>query len=333
MSEQDTPTSATPEPDKPESRHARRAPRDNRQAYGTGNGIGGVILVLVGLGFLGLNFGWWSTDIWRVIWRFWPVILILLGLRILLPRSRIFSWIILALAVGFFALIISAPPAVRNWTMIPDGDNSRSTQLVSSDLGTTKSLKLELNYGAAEVNIRPLDESSTKLYEANFANAVDIDKRVTTSGDVTSVRLDERGHMMMSSGSIERQVTLYLSRKVPLELKLDIGGAKFTADLSDLQLTRLVLDGGASTANIKFGRLVDRVAADINAGAASLTLRVPEDVGTQIRYDGVFSSQNFEAAGLQKAEDTYTTPDFTSVTKQIKFNLDTGASTIKLERY
>lgn len=46
--------------------------------------------ILIGLGvvFLGANLGWFAPD-WQTIWRFWPVVLILLGVEVLLTRSGV----------------------------------------------------------------------------------------------------------------------------------------------------------------------------------------------------------------------------------------------------
>ncbi len=49
----------------------------------SGNKIGGLILIVVGAAFLAHNFGLLS---FHAIWRWWPAVLIVLGIAILFSR-------------------------------------------------------------------------------------------------------------------------------------------------------------------------------------------------------------------------------------------------------
>lgn len=50
----------------------------------SGSKVGGLILVVLGTVFLAENLGWIS---WREIWKWWPVLLIALGLSMLFGRK------------------------------------------------------------------------------------------------------------------------------------------------------------------------------------------------------------------------------------------------------
>jgi len=54
--------------------------------------IWGILLVFIGIIFLLQNFGFLSWTIWRALWRFWPVVLIMAGLGIILRRSNV--WLV-----------------------------------------------------------------------------------------------------------------------------------------------------------------------------------------------------------------------------------------------
>lgn len=49
-----------------------------------GNIVGGGILIALGAAFLAHNFGWLSFS---ALWKFWPVILIALGLSMIFSRK------------------------------------------------------------------------------------------------------------------------------------------------------------------------------------------------------------------------------------------------------
>ena len=83
-------------------------------------GLGAVILIFLGIIFLLNNFGLLSWQVWGTIWRFWPLILVLIGLRIIMGHSRGSSLAILFVALVFMALIIlfsvaSNNPAFSSW--------------------------------------------------------------------------------------------------------------------------------------------------------------------------------------------------------------------------
>jgi hypothetical protein len=66
-----------------------------------GNGIfGGLFLVFLGTVFLLTNLGLVPSSVWNELWKFWPVLIILLGLRLLGGRN-IISRIIIALVTLF----------------------------------------------------------------------------------------------------------------------------------------------------------------------------------------------------------------------------------------
>ncbi len=82
--------------------------------------VGALILIGIGLILLLYNLGLLPLDIWQNLWRFWPAILILAGLQMVIGRSRGANIIVLLVGLLFIALIIllsMAPgnPQVNSW--------------------------------------------------------------------------------------------------------------------------------------------------------------------------------------------------------------------------
>lgn len=50
------------------------------------NIVGGVLLILGGLLVLAINFNLISWDIWRYIWKLWPLLLVGIGVKTLIGR-------------------------------------------------------------------------------------------------------------------------------------------------------------------------------------------------------------------------------------------------------
>lgn len=53
-----------------------------------GDLIGGLILTFLGSVFLLMNFGYLSWQLWGELWKFWPAILIVIGLGILAFKNK-----------------------------------------------------------------------------------------------------------------------------------------------------------------------------------------------------------------------------------------------------
>jgi hypothetical protein len=80
--------------------------------------FGPILLIVVGILFLGSNLGVIPSGGWGVIWRLWPVLLIIAGLDDLI-RGRGIAWPILLVSAGAFLLYNNfGPQSWISWTQL-----------------------------------------------------------------------------------------------------------------------------------------------------------------------------------------------------------------------
>lgn len=85
--------------------------------------LGAVIIIIIGFLFLLNNFGIVPYSIWGILWRFWPLLIILIGLRFLFGRTTASRIIVGIIAIIFllyalaFSLAITTP-AFHSWMMM-----------------------------------------------------------------------------------------------------------------------------------------------------------------------------------------------------------------------
>ena len=80
--------------------------------------MGPILMIAIGLIFLGNNLGFIPNVGWDTVWRFWPVLLILAGLNDLIRREGI-AWPILLIGTGVFFLLNNFGPKIWiSWTQI-----------------------------------------------------------------------------------------------------------------------------------------------------------------------------------------------------------------------
>lgn len=91
-------------PDKEENREELdwREYRYSRRKHQHGV-LGGVILLLIGVVFLLNNFGILPWQVWNVIWRFWPLILVVWGFEVIFGRALLGR-----IVVSFISLLLAA---------------------------------------------------------------------------------------------------------------------------------------------------------------------------------------------------------------------------------
>lgn len=80
------------------------------RSKGSGGMMLALLLIFIGLVFLLKNLGFLPPTVWGEVWKFWPVLVILLGVRILAGRNTvsrvIISIITLLVFIGIFVFIL-----------------------------------------------------------------------------------------------------------------------------------------------------------------------------------------------------------------------------------
>ena len=69
--------------------------------------FGALLLIFIGIVFLLNNLGLLSWSIWNKLWKFWPVIIILLGIQMFMGKSRVAGGLMTLLTLFVFAGILA----------------------------------------------------------------------------------------------------------------------------------------------------------------------------------------------------------------------------------
>lgn len=259
--------------------------------------VPGFMLLILGLVLLALNLGWLQIDLWVLAWRFWPLLLILAGLRLLIKPPLAYLAVAVVLLGGAVWAISYAPESIRSQLGAPDktAEVQERQEFDEALTGRLDKLTFKLDFGAANINLAALNEAD-RAYQAVFENAGRINEDIERSSNTMTVELSQAKGQGMFWGGIARRADILLSPNMPLELEIDTGASKQDLDLSGLQLQKLKLDTGASSSTVKLGERASLLDAVVDAGASSLTLQVPASVGLKIIFDSGLTSNNFEVA-------------------------------------
>lgn len=288
-------------------------------------------LVLIG-NLTDLNFTWNSA------WKFWPMVLVLIGVSILV-KNKIGKGIVAGLAALVLALTIYASV-------------SATTNLIDNDF--------ELHFGDGAV------EFDTTYFAQEFSDSIQTaalafsggvggfkvltptDKLIDirTEGEENNYRLNRNDsgthsdlsfemkskHVKFGNSTYKNTVEMSLNSKPEWDLNFDVGAASLDLDLTPYKVNQLDIDMGAASLNVKLGSLSDITRFSINAGASDMDILIPDSVGCEINSDASLSSRNYE--GFKKiTKNIYRTDNFDNSQKKIYIEIDCGVSSIDVRKY
>lgn len=281
----------------------------------------GFILVFIGIIILLQNFGLLSSDIWAQIWQFWPVILILIGINMLLGRRSPITALFLIVGLIILVFIIA-------YSITPQS-NLKEENFVKP-LGDLKTLDARIEFGAGDITISSLEENSLNLIEAKLktAGGAKTSYRETGAAADLSISMEERFFFF---GAKPSEWNISFSRLPELSLDFDSGASNINLDLADLKAKKINLNIGAADANISMPARAGLVDAEISAGAASLDITVPEGVSAKIKKETGVSSFTVDKNRFPGIDGTFISPDFDAAQNRLNLIIKAGAASVNVK--
>lgn len=291
------------------------------------------VLISFGVGIIGTGLGWWNNDIWTSIWRFWPLILIFIGLD-LLTRDLALQPIIMIgalIVAGIFVydVAVSTNPVLNR-------SEITSRTVTESALSATlsenaKRAFITVETGAVDFSV---DGGTDKLFDGNLSSNVskaDITSSTTNDSATATISTPNIRDFWVGMTNLKNQLTLALTRAVPLDLTVNTGASKLNLDLSENQISNLTVKAGASSIFARLGdKTVDNANVNIDAGASSIEIQVPKSYAVSVKSDSGLSSHDLQ--GFTRSENTWTTTENESNAKKIQINIKSGVSSIRVVR-
>ena len=243
----------------------------------------GGILILLGILFLGKEWGWFHIN-WHEISRLWPLLLIYLGLIALLGKSNgsatVITIILLCIAIPT-VLVRSCQEKVgtafnRNGIHIDmddndddnnddnddnnDGDSSfkGSNQKLNSPMNTDiKSASFNFSGGAATFEI---SGTSKDLIEADadltFGN-ISLKKTGDSTNPTIDFALRGKKNNINFGKDNNNKINLKLNPSVLWDMNFEFGAGKADFDLSEYKVKSLSIKTGLTETDVKLGDKVD----------------------------------------------------------------------------
>lgn len=290
----------------------------------------GAILILVGVIYLGQNLSWWSGAEFENIGRFWPLILVLIGVSVLTKHLK-WGWIVfMTVLLASIGLIFYASVYDQSFLR---AQSEKYSDKISYDLNSSaKSAEIRIDTGALELQV--LENESAKfiegdytfnLYKPLFENYFENEKQVFK---LSGTEKWNSWHF----GNSSNQAELKLNQDIPVNLIVNAGASKLNLNLEKINCAGIDISAGASEINLTIGEKIDSEAKiNIKAGASNIKIYLPKELGAKLRVDAPLSGK--ELTDLDKIGDNeFKTKNFDSATKKIEITIDAGVSNIEVKQ-
>ena len=286
----------------------------------------GLFLLFLGIVLLLQTFQVLPWNLWGVLWRFWPVLIIIIGLDILLRRYN--PWLVSALAL----VLLSGCLSLAIWQYGQLQEPEKITQSYSQPLGSLERAKVEIDLTLGRLAIYSLPVSSPNLVEISSQMPND-DLRLRADFS----KQGSEGKLRLSTERINRQREtetrweVYFTQKIPLTIEVKSATSSLNLDLSKINVTQLEMDLDVGDYEVKMPSSAGTTKVYIKADLANLEITVPQGVAIKLRADTDLTVFDVNERRFPREGSYYISQDFENAENQIEVELDCDLSRVVIK--
>lgn len=293
-----------------------------------------MLLIAVGVFFLLGNLGYLPPLSWRAVGSLWPVLLVLLGIEMVVggPQPLVALAIEALVVVAAVALVAAQPYGL----LAPVTGTGTPGSSFSRPLEGAHSLALQVEGGGGTYTVAG---GAAGLVDASSQGG-EIAVHDSRRGDHADVRvqLADPGGPFRWGGAPPSAVSVRVASGVPTSLRVSGGAGDFAVDLRDITVTDARVDTGASRLDLTLPTPSGDVPVRVSAGAASVTIVVPDGVEASVTTSGgILSTTTLNprlgsgtSSGVARSGTTEQTPGYATAPDRVTVTISAGASSVTI---
>jgi hypothetical protein len=256
---------------------------------------------------------------------FWGTLLVLLGAVLLLDNLNLLPfpiwnifWPLALIGAGVWILagIFFRRPVASETASIP--------------LEGAAQAQVRVNHGAGRL-AASAGTNPGELLSGTFYGGVE--RQARRDGDTLNVELrpPDLGWSWWDWSNRGLEWEMRLTRDVPLTLELRTGAGEAQFDLTEVRVTDLRLQTGASSTEITLPAHAGHTRVLVEGGAASIKLRAPEGVAVRVHGGSVaVGSMDVDTRRFPRANGGYESPDFATAANKVEIEARLGAGSLQV---
>ncbi len=280
----------------------------------------GIFLLFLGVVFLLQTLGIIPWGLWSTLIRFWPVLIIIAGLYILLRHSHAWFATIVVLVLLFGCLGIAI------WQYGP-GLLSENIRSYSQPLASLRQAKIWISFAAGQLIVGSLPATSPNLVEARSLNRAGIQAVFSAADSQGNLDLSrEKGSPEINA---EANWDVRLTRNIPLSMDIKSSASQTNLNLADLNVTNLAVDANAGN----FGLTMPAASGKgvIRANVANVEVSIPEGTAARIKSATKLGAIEVNERRFPRFGDYYTSSDFNTARNRLELELDCNVGHISVK--
>ena len=295
----------------------------------TGVVVWGSFLLVLGTVFILQTTGVLPWTLWGTLWRFWPAVLIVAGIALLMRRTNFWLVTLISLAVFGGSLGIAI------WQHGPMVTPNVTTAFVTVPLGDETRAEVFIDFDAVAVDIGSLPAASADLaaIESDEVNGrprlrLDSDR----SAGVAELRLSTADLNLSvvdwSRTSHWPRWRIDLARDTPLVIDIDLAAGDMDLDLSRLDVERLAVGMAAGNLEIVLPAGAGDTEVVIDAAAANVEVRVPGGVAVRITADATIGIADIDTGRFPRRGGGYESADYADAENRVDITIDVSVGRV-----
>ncbi len=268
---------------------------------------------------------------WVDLLNFWPVILILIGLDLVLGRRSLFGSLgMAAIAVVVIGGIVWFAGVAGSH--LPLTGNTVTSRF-SKELGSVDAVNVQLKLGAGDTTVTTLS-GSQNVAEGSYTSDsrlklnVDYDSSGST-GRLTISQTGTDNNFRFAGNNTLGELNVRLTDSVPVDLTVDAGVGEVTLDLTGIKLHSLTIKAGVGDINVILPASGD-FTVNAKAGVGSLDIRVPKGLAARVDYHGGISSLDVPDRFSKVDGGRWETSGFAGAKDRVSLQIDSGIGSVDI---
>jgi hypothetical protein len=262
---------------------------------------------------------------------FWGGLLVLLGTIFLLDSLGVFD----TFGVSAWGLILPAILILLGiwiiWGITTRRNYSETGQLLIPD-EVVQQVDLTINHGAGRLLISA-NQSQINLVEGTYHGGMQQDTSRTSNS--LRVKLSMQSDFLWNIPVFWEprngfEWDLKFKPGIKYSLELNTGASEAKIDLTDLLIDRISLKTGASGTELTLPQSAGFTSARIQSGAASLSIKVPENVEARIRVTGGLMDLDIDKHRFPWSGTYYQSSDYDRAEHRVDLDVTTGVGSVKI---
>ncbi len=294
----------------------------------------GIILILIGIAWLIRQTGVISVNWMASIKKLWPVFLVALGVSLMAGQRRRLKagiWVLtFALLIGFGIYKRNEPGTIIHFYDNSEADSGPVSQVekvraeneISLPAGIEEG-KLILQLGGVNLN---LSEGGGDLLVSLDSNIPNLEQRLA-EGKQTVL---EYTHEELNSPNSTRKFNLEMNPEILWDINANLGIIDGKLDLGKIRVRNIDLNLGAGDVALIIGGMQKDTNVNLRAGAADLSIYLPESAGLKVKAGKLFTDISFHNISITEKNGVYESENYEDAVQKVEIDAQSAVSSIKI---